>query len=116
MNALWNVPLSEERALTCRQFCLAEDLTEDEFDDLAENGMLPCPTYVVTHHSRLVRIMPEARREWHRQLATGFNDLVYREKALEALKLCCLMDGEHELPSDDGYERTVVSLKQGKAA
>jgi hypothetical protein len=67
MTDVWNVPLSEERSLTIRQFCLAEDITEEQWDDLFELGYAPkMDDYIFGLGTR---ITAQSRRDWHARMA-----------------------------------------------
>ena len=74
MPDLWNVPLNETRCLSIRQFCLAEDISEEALYGLAAQGRAP---KLLRRHGDLFWvdvITPEARRDWHKYMIEGFPD------------------------------------------
>jgi hypothetical protein len=58
-----------ERALTIAEFCALENIGKATYYKMRRAGLGPEETYVPIPGMRLVRISPEARREWHAMLA-----------------------------------------------
>lgn len=118
MADFWNVPLSDERTMSIRQFCLAEDIDEDFLYGLACQGRVPKLTTIYGDFYAVQRISPEARRDWHKYMTQGFPD-AHRQ---EALQQWFLDDGgrwraqqEAQYGSDDDWSK-VVEPEQGEQA
>ncbi len=81
MSDFWNVPLTDERTMSIRQFCLAEDMSEDELYALACQGRAPKLTTADGDFYAVRRITSDARREWHKFISEGF-PIGHREDVL----------------------------------
>ena len=83
-----NIPLDDERALSVEQFCEAEGLTKDAYRELQRIGLAPTEIWStwyfydskLDNFDAVVRITPEERRRWHRQIR---NDEFYTKQQAE---------------------------------
>lgn len=64
---LWNVPLDDERTLSIEQFCLAEDMSRQQYDLMRSKGCGPIEV-AVPGAGGSIRITPDERRKWHEKI------------------------------------------------
>jgi hypothetical protein len=80
MSGLTPAALAEERSFSIREFCVLENITTSSYFKIRKSGH--GPREMRLPGSSIVRISPEARREWHAKLEkmSANDDKLAREK------------------------------------